>query len=132
MRDRPSGASLLDAARRTVLNVLLPLLPSGSAYDARLVAAAMDIAAREIEQGDAPLRAELVQLATLYDEPVPSADSAASLEKALIGLNGRLAADIRAGKFDNEPAAVRAHLLETARAKLRENRPESLAALSSE
>ena len=132
MRDRPGGASLLDAARRTVLDVLLPLLPSGSAYEARLVAAAMDIAAREIEQSDAPLRAELAGLAALYGEPVPAAVGAADLEEALIRLNGRLAGDIRAGKFDNEPAAVRAHLLETARAKLRENRPESLAALSSE
>lgn len=49
MNNRPDGNELLAVARRTLLDELMPLLPSARAYDALMVAKAMAIAARELE-----------------------------------------------------------------------------------
>ncbi|HEX2519495.1 MAG TPA: DUF6285 domain-containing protein [Castellaniella sp.] len=51
MINQPDGAALLDTARRTLMEQLLPALPPGEAYAARMVARAMGIAARELQQG---------------------------------------------------------------------------------
>lgn len=53
MINQPDGAALLDVARRTLMERLLPALPPGDAYAARMVARAMGIAARELRQGQA-------------------------------------------------------------------------------
>jgi hypothetical protein len=50
MKNRPFGNELLTVARRTLLDELLPLLPPEKAYEALMVAKAMAIAARELEQ----------------------------------------------------------------------------------
>ena len=41
MTDHPDGAALLDEARRTLLEILLPLLPPERRYDGLMVANAM-------------------------------------------------------------------------------------------
>ncbi|UYO92754.1 DUF6285 domain-containing protein [Pollutimonas sp. M17] len=48
MNNRPYGNELLDVARRTLLDELLPLLPGEKAYEALMVANAMAIASREL------------------------------------------------------------------------------------
>lgn len=53
MINQPDGAALLDVARRTLMERLLPALPPDEAYAARMVARAMGIAARELQQGQA-------------------------------------------------------------------------------
>ncbi|TAN28488.1 MAG: hypothetical protein EPN31_08275 [Castellaniella sp.] len=53
MINQPDGAALLDVARRTLMEQLLPVLPPDEAYAARMVARAMGIAARELQQGPA-------------------------------------------------------------------------------
>jgi hypothetical protein len=48
MKNRPYGNELLEVARRTLLDELLPLLPAEKTYEALMVANAMAIAAREL------------------------------------------------------------------------------------
>jgi hypothetical protein len=48
MINRPRGDELLAVARRTLLDDLLPLIPADKAYEARMIANAMAIAAREL------------------------------------------------------------------------------------
>ena len=98
--DRPTGAELLAAARRTLLEELIELLPAERRYDGLMVANAMAIAARELAAADAPARAALAGVAALYGETMESGPDAAEVERALSGLDRRLAADIRAGAFD--------------------------------
>src|SRR3546814_11673443 len=53
MANSPRGSDLLGVARRTLLDELLPPLPPEKTYEARMVARAMAIAARELDQHDA-------------------------------------------------------------------------------
>jgi len=53
MINQPDGAALLEEARRTLMERLLPALPPEEAYAARMIARAMGIAARELQQRDA-------------------------------------------------------------------------------
>ncbi|CAM5207403.1 hypothetical protein CDEF62S_01839 [Castellaniella defragrans] len=53
MINQPDGAALLEEARRTLMEQLLPALPPDEAYTARMVARAMGIAARELQQREA-------------------------------------------------------------------------------
>ena len=52
MRDEPSHAALLEVARQTLLNDITPDLKGDARYKALMVANAMGIVAREIEQAD--------------------------------------------------------------------------------
>ncbi|MBY0335523.1 MAG: hypothetical protein K2X11_02865 [Acetobacteraceae bacterium] len=57
MHERPEGPELLAAARRLLLDRLLPALPAHLHYEARMIANAMAIAARSAEVPAAALRA---------------------------------------------------------------------------
>jgi hypothetical protein len=57
MINQPEGDALLEEARRALMERLLPALPPGDAYTARMVARAMGIAARELRAREA-LRAD--------------------------------------------------------------------------
>lgn len=129
MMDRPSSAGLLAEARRLLLEDLLALLPSDRRYDARMIANAMAIAARELEAGDRPLRDALNDLAILYDEPVDLGAAASELERRFMELGRRLATDIRRGLFDNasrDRQAIRSYLRDTTAARLRVSNPKVL------
>ena len=52
MQDEPSGAALLDAARRALTEEVVPGLTGRPRYVALMVANAIGIAAREIAQAD--------------------------------------------------------------------------------
>ena len=52
--DRPSGAELLDQARQELLEELLPALPRSLVLQARMIASAMAIAARELRRPSDP------------------------------------------------------------------------------
>ncbi len=88
MHEPPSGPELLDAARRTLLDELLPALPAEKHYPALMVANAIAIAARTARHDHA------------------SADALAAEARALMGGHPDddawrpLAAAIRAGRFD--------------------------------
>lgn len=67
MQDEPSGAALLDAARRALTEEVVPGLSGRPRYVALMVANAIGIAAREIAGADR-LRAAAAD--ALADEPV--------------------------------------------------------------
>lgn len=58
MRDEPSGAALLDAARRSLMDEVVPGLEGRPRYVALMVANAIGIASREIAQAEALARAD--------------------------------------------------------------------------
>lgn len=120
MPDRPDGPALLDEARRTLLETLLPLLPPDRRYDGLMVANAMAIAAREAGQGDGLLRDAASMLAALF--PAAPAAPAGELEAAL-------AREIRAGQCDvpgPRREAVRDYLRRSVTARLRISNPKAL------
>lgn len=98
---RPDARELLEIARQTLLQELLPALPADKRYLTLMVANAMAIAAREHQAGSHADAAEGEQLRALLDDPQPSPQSVPEA----------LAAAIRAGRYDAPEA--RARLLET-------------------
>lgn len=58
MRDEPSGADLIEAARRALAEEVLPSLTGRPRYVALMVANALGIAAREIGEADGLASAE--------------------------------------------------------------------------
>jgi hypothetical protein len=124
MRDRPDGKRLLELARSVFLAELLPRLPEDKRYDGLMVAAAMAIGARELGAGAAPYEEERRGLMRILDE-MPTGDE--PLEAALERLNRRLAQELRAGRWDGDPA-VHALLHAAAVARLKENNPKLLRA----
>ena len=87
MRDKPDADELLALARATEAK------PGPSRYELLMVAAARDIVRREQAAGDAAEQAEQAALKAIYGEG------------SLTELNRRFAADIRAGRFDDDAAA---------------------------
>ena len=126
MPDRPDGPALLEEARRTLLESLLPLLPPERRYDGLMVANAMAIAAREAGQGDAALREGVKLLAGLFPASAAAGDN---LRTWLLDLETRLAREIRAGLCDASGPrreAVRAYLRGSATARVRLSNPKAL------
>ena len=95
--DRPQCAELLAVARRTLLDELVPALPEDKRYQALMVANALAIAGRALEQ--------------------PDREDPAALEV--------LAAAIRAGRHDGD-AVVHARLLAWAMARTAITNPKAL------
>jgi glutathione S-transferase len=126
MLDRPTGAELLAEARRTLLETLLPLLPSDRRYDALMVANAMAIAARELTDGVGALQTAVGALASLGTR----ADGAdAALAEQLERLERQLARDIRTGAYDapgSRRDAASRYLREVTTARLRLSNPKAL------
>ena len=94
MRDRPDIRDLLETARGTLMETLLPNLPPEHRYRAHLVGAAMATAARELAAGDGPEEAERAALARLL-----------GTDGDLETLNRAFAARLRAGAFDGSEEA---------------------------
>lgn len=69
---QPHAHDLLDIARQTLLEQVLPALPGELRYPALMIANAMAIAARENRLGTPARQQELARLAALLDEPAPS------------------------------------------------------------
>ena len=103
MRDLPTVAELLELAQKTMEG-------SPSRYELLMVASAIGVARRELAAGDTALDAERAALAVIYGD-APLAE-----------LNRRFAADIRAGRFDDDPHAHEI-LRAATEAKLRECNP---------
>ena len=128
MNNLPRGADLLAIARETLLTGLRPLLGENERYTLAMIANAMAIAARETEAGEAPALAALGRLDALYGGP-PRELHGAALAETLRTHGRRLAADIRAGRYDANDERQRAlieHLRESVRAKLRISNPKSV------
>lgn len=115
MHEQPNGAALLETARGVLLEELLPHLPEGSRFAARMVANAMAIAAREARQDGGRQAACLAAIAALT--------GAAKVPLAA------LAAGIRAGEFDPgtpRHAEAAGALMALARARCAISAPKAL------
>lgn len=129
MRDHPTGDELLETARQVLRDELMPALSSDKRMAALMMANALSIAARQLKQGDAAERAELVALETLLSEPFAlTSDKHTSLRAALITANRTLAQWIRSGRADEGGLreSIRAHLASTTRHKVAESNPKYL------
>jgi hypothetical protein len=130
MVGRPAAADLLDEARRTLLEVLLPLLAPDRRYDCLMVANAMAIAARDARHGPRLLREEVSGLASLLAaSAVAESHAPSQLHPLLMELARRLAQEIRRGDYDaagQRREAVRRHLRESVERRLRLSNPKAL------
>ena len=126
MNDRPDAVELLEIARKTLVDDVLPRLPQELRYTGLMIANAMAIAAREQAGGDAHAQAELARIGELLGErSQPQAGEA--LHAALADYNRRLADAIRAGRFDGaRRAALVDHLEKTGADKLAIANPKAL------
>lgn len=125
MKQRPDTAGLLEAARRELLDTLVPQLSGGSKYAALMVASALATALRDLQSGGGTVEEELALFRALYgDEPVASAGKDPA--DALPALNSRLAGELRAGDWDAMPATLRSLLFGQIRLRLARSNPKFL------
>lgn len=126
MRDAPDGVQLLTLARAALLETLLPSLPKDKQFEARLVANAMAIAARELEAGRGPMDGDVDALAALFDERDGDIMAKSETrEEALERLSWRAAAEIRSGRRDGQRALYDV-LLRSVAWRLAESNPRAL------
>lgn len=137
MREIPFGADLLDTARDILRTELMPAIAPALRPQALMIANAMAIARRQLDDGDLPEQRELAALdalGPLLDLP-PSAAAAAlrepqaGLQSELIMRNRRLCLAIRAGQADPGcalHAGAHALLLDVAQAKVAQSNPRYL------
>jgi hypothetical protein len=119
MNDIPDATELLAIARSTLLDKLLPHLPDNLRYDGLMIANAMAIAAREHAASGAAAQSELAGLSALLAEQ--------DVSSGISGLNRRLAAQIRAGRFDEKDrSALLDHLARTVADQLAVSNPRAL------
>lgn len=134
MRNPPTGAELLETARAVLREELLNSLPSDKRYVALMIANAMSIAARQLENGDEPELHELASLAQLLGVNVQGVpDTSKAMRDELVALNRHLSRWIREGRADPGTVlhdTVRDHLRETMRQQVAESNPKYLKAAS--
>lgn len=131
MQDQPRAEELLRIACETLSGELLPVLPEAHRLNALIISNVMAIAARELAFGEASMRHEAARIVALYEEELPITDNRADIEAIVDRLSRRLAADVRAGRFESDFALldqVKSHLIETTLQKLRVNNPRYLEA----
>ena len=114
--ERPDALALLNEARRSLAEDLLPALGGEQRYLALMIGNALGIAARELESGAGAWSALERALRALLD--APETDGAA--------LARRLTTEIRAGRWDGRPE-LHAVLLNHAGARLAVTNPKALA-----
>lgn len=113
---RPSAHNLLLTARQLLLDELLPALPREQHYEARMIANAMIIAARDQQQGSNCVDDERQQLQALLGE---------SSDAELSALRKQLAGAIRQGQFDQHPQ-LNQGLRQINRSQLAINNPKAV------
>lgn len=116
--DHPRGPALLDAVARLLRDVLMPQLQGSAAFQARVAANAVDLAAREMRLGPAADAAAADRLQALLQHTGP-----AGMPLALDALEAALALAIRSGAIDDQDPALRAHLWASTLDKLAIDQP---------
>jgi hypothetical protein len=124
MRNEPGAAALLGLARQVLLTELAPLLPEARRYDLLMVAAAMAIAARELEGAGAAPALERERLLAFFDDAEGPPETEA-IGDTLKRLNRQLAAAIRRGEHDGD-ASLHRLLTDVIEAYLLESNPKIL------
>jgi hypothetical protein len=91
MLDRPAGPDLLQAVARLLRDTLLPQLPAHAAFQARVAANALDLAAREWQLAPAAQAAAQARLRALLGQDGPAQTLEADLCRRIA--DGSVAAD---------------------------------------
>ena len=130
MQDRPTAGELTVAVAHFLNKEIAPIMTDLRLRFRVLIAAnLMSIVTRELDAGDAPIRAEWQRLVKLLERTTGEAPAnSEDLHGAVEALNRELCARIRAGDADTGPwrAAVVAHVQATVIDKLRVANPRFL------
>ena len=102
--DGLDGVELLRIAGETLMQEVGPHVPGDRRYELLMANNAIGIASRELEAGEGPGRAALARIEALYGESPTDGEWRVRLD----ALTVRLAADIRAGAFDEGPRSAEA------------------------
>ncbi len=122
MNDHPNALELVRIAHQTLAGEILPHAKPDQLYVLRMIANALGIAERELESHNKNTAEETRGLDALYGETKAPGE--------LHARNRQFARDIRRGTFEDssaQEAALRQHLMATARAKLAAAYPKGLA-----
>jgi aminoglycoside phosphotransferase (APT) family kinase protein len=115
LHDRPTAIELLDAARATLAEDLLPLLDGRAAFELRVTMRALGMVRRELEHAG--------EHAALH---------ASILAELGVGSEAELAGEIRAGRFEGHEQELTRALRATVAAKLQAANPRYLAAAAAD
>lgn len=131
MRDQPRGEQLLASAETLLRDELLPALPADKRQAGLMIARALGIAARQLQNGEAPERQELASLARLLTptSEISEISEPAALRQQLQLANRQLGQLIRSGAADAGECRTQVvqHLLHIARQRVAESNPRYLA-----
>jgi hypothetical protein len=130
MRDQPRGEQLLASAEALLRDELLPALPADKRQAGLMIARALGIAARQLQNGEAPERQELASLSRLLasNHETNEINEPAALRQQLQLANRQLGQLIRSGAADTgeSRAQIVLHLLNVARQRVAESNPRYL------
>jgi hypothetical protein len=128
VQDRPTTLELLEAVRAFLEEEAMPVLDPRRRFHARVAANVLAIVGRELAGEEAALAAEWQGLAELLGREGPGPRGLEALRAAVRAATAELADRIRRGDADDGAfaRAVRAHVRETVRAKLRVANPRFL------
>ena len=127
MRQRPDRGELERLAAGMLGGDPLPEDRTARSYEQRLAAKALSVAAYDRTHGAADMAEELRLFAALWNADTVDA-AGADDEARIAALNRRLADEIRAGKLDAAPQALKALLTAQVRARLARTNPKYLKA----
>lgn len=134
MRDEPRGEHLLASAEALLRDELLPALPAEKRQAGLMIARALGIAARQLQNGEAPERQELASLSRLLasnheTNEINEINEPAALRQQLLLANRQLGQLIRSGAADAGASRTQVvqHLLHIARQRVAESNPRYLA-----
>lgn len=112
-QNRPTALELLDAIKTFLERDVKPELQSHTAFNMMVALKSLDIVQRELELGPGFAHAERVRLADILGRDGDLAD-----------LNAELAANLRTGTLGLDDPKVKAHLVETTKAKVQIDQPK--------
>lgn len=127
--EQPDARELIEVARESLLEHVLPGLEGEARYHALMIASAMAIALRELGTARTDLGDEVESLRGLYEHREPDAGPARDEDplQSLAALEARLARDLRDGVLDGGPQfAVRRWLRARLEARLAVSNPRAL------
>jgi Domain of unknown function (DUF6285) len=129
MQDRPSVQELLDAVRSFLEDDVVPVLDGRRRFHALVAANVLAIVGRELDGEEAALVGEWERLRMVLGSPPADPPIRLFALRAAVGeLTAELSRRIRRGEADDGPFAdaVRAHVVESVREKLRVANPRFL------
>lgn len=125
MTRRADTVTLLEAARRALIDAVAPELSGGEKYQVLMAANAIAIALRDLSEDSTPDTTELDLFERLYGaEQVEIAGEDAVIR--LSALNRRLCEEIRGGHWDESSQALVDLLVHQVRGRLSRSNPKFL------